>query len=224
MLFLLFSFFFCKDNLYKNQTIFKNIFISNIILSLTWVEIFSNTSTNTRGIGQVPESFVSILIYQFVFFVIYYLLIYKLDNIYTYRTLQIIFVLLVGLFLYLIGDHMTILSMFNPSGIWSITPLIFVVIILRNIFKDLYNVKTVAMLFIWIFISLVQTPQLFSGLDYLITDQIYYFLDNFFGTHTINESICRDYAKSSSCQRTVIQVLIPMYFFSQYNLIKIHNN
>ena len=119
---------------------------------------------------------------------------------------------------------MTILSMFNPSGIWSITPLIFVVIILRNIFKDLYNVKTVAMLFIWIFISLVQTPQLFSGLDYLITDQIYYFLDNFFGTHTINESICRDYAKSSSCQRTVIQVLIPMYFFSQYNLIKIHNN
>ena len=224
MLFLLFSFFFCKDNLYKNQTIFKNIFISNIILSLTWVEIFSNTSTNTRGIGQVPESFVSILIYQFVFFVIYYLLVYKLDNIYTYRTLQIIFVLLVGLFLYLIGDHMTILSMFNPSGIWSITPLIFVVIILRNIFKDLYNVKTVAMLFIWIFISLVQTPQLFSGLDYLITDQIYYFLDNFFGTHTINESICRDYAKSSSCQRTVIQVLIPMYFFSQYNLIKIHNN
>ena len=129
-----------------------------------------------------------------------------------------------GLFLYLIRDHMTILSMFNPSGIWSITPLIFVVIILRNIFKDLYNVKTVAMLFIWIFISLVQTPQLFSGLDYLITDQIYYFLDNFFGTHTINESICRDYAKSSSCQRTVIQVLIPMYFFSQYNLIKIHNN
>ena len=38
------------------------------------------------------------------------------------------------------------------------------------------------MLFIWIFISLVQTPQLFSGLDNLITDQIYYFLDNFFGS------------------------------------------
>ena len=80
------------------------------------------------------------------------------------------------------------------------------------------------MLFIWIFISFVQTPQLFSGLDNLITDQIYYFLDSFFGTHTNNESICRDFAKSSSCQRTVIQVLIPMYFFSQYNLIKIYND
>jgi len=220
MLFLLFSFFFCKDNLYENQTVFKNIFIGNIILSITWVEIFSNISTNTRGIGQVPESFISILIYQFVFFVTYYLLIYKLENVYIYRTLQIIFVLLVGLLLYLIGDHMTILNMFNPSGIWSITPLIFVVIIIFNILKDFYNVKTVAMLFIWIFISLVQTPQLFSGLDNLITDQIYFFLDNFFGTHTNNESICRDYAKSSSCQRTVIQVLIPMYYFSQYNLIK----
>ena len=220
MLFLLFSFFFCKDNLYKNRTIFKNIFISNIILSITWIEIFSNISTNTRGIGQVPESFISILIYQSVFFVIYYLLIYKLGNVYIYRTLQIIFVLLVGLLLYLIGDHMTILNMFNPSGIWSITPLIFVVIIIFNILKDFYNVKTVAMLFIWILISLVQTPQLFSGLDNLITDQIYYFLDNFFGTHTNNESICRDYAKSSSCQRTVIQVLIPMYYYSQYNLFK----
>ncbi len=224
MLFLLFSFFFSKDKLYKNQTILKNIVISNIFLSITWVEIFSNTSTNTRGIGQVPESFVSILIYQFLFFVIYYLLIYKLDNVYIYKTLQIIFVLLVGLLLYLIGDHMTILSMFNPSGIWSITPLIFMVIILHNILKDFYNVKTLAMLFIWIFISFVQTPQLFSGLDNLITDQIYYFLDSFFGTHTNNESICRDFAKSSSCQRTVIQVLIPMYFFSQYNLIKIYND
>ena len=217
MLFLLFSFFFNKDKLYKNQTIFKNIIISNIIMSITWVEIFSNTSTNTRGIGQVPESFMSILLYQFVFFVIYYLLIYKLDNIHIYRTLQIIFVLLVGLFLYLIGDHMTLLNMFNPSGIWSITPLIFVIIVLQNILKDFHNVKTLAMLFIWIFISLVQTPQLFSGLDNLITDQIYYFLDNFFGTHTNYESICRDFAKSSSCQRTVIQVLIPMYYYSQYN-------
>ena len=224
MLFLLFSFFFCKDNLYKNRTIFKNIFISNIILSITWIEIFSNISTNTRGIGQVPESFISILIYQSVFFVIYYLLIYKLGNVYIYRTLQIIFVLLVGLLLYLIGDHMTILNMFSPSGIWSITPLIFVVIILHNILKDFYNVTTVAMLFIWILISLVQTPQLFSGLDNLITDQIYYFLDNFFGTHTNNESICRDFAKSSSCQRTVIQVLIPMYFYTQYNLVKNHNS
>jgi hypothetical protein len=160
------------------------------------------------------------LIYQSAFFVIYYLLIYKLENIYIYRTLQIIFVLLVGLLLYLIGDHMTILNMFNPSGIWSITPLIFLGIIFFNIFKNFYNVKILAMLFIWIFISLVQTPQLFSGLDNLITDQIYYFLDNFFGSHTINESICRDYAKSSSCQRTVIQVLIPMYYFSQYNLLK----
>ncbi len=224
MLFLLFSFFFSKDKLYKNQTILKNIVISNIFLSITWVEIFSNTSTNTRGIGQVPESFVSILIYQFLFFVIYYLLIYKLDNVYIYKTLQIIFVLLVGLLLYLIGDHMTILSMFNPSGIWSITPLIFMVIILHNILKDFYNVKTLAMLFIWIFISFVQTPQLFSGLDNLITDQIYYFLDSFFGTHTNNESICRDFAKSSSCQRTVIQVLIPMYFYTQYNLVKKHNS
>jgi hypothetical protein len=224
MLFLLFSFFFSKDKLYKNQTILKNIVISNIFLSITWVEIFSNTSTNTRGIGQVPESFVSILIYQFLFFVIYYLLIYKLDNVYIYKTLQIIFVLLIGLLLYLIGDHMTILNMFNPSGIWSITPLIFVVVIFYNILKDFYNVKTLAMLFIWIFISFVQTPQLFSGLDNLITDQIYYFLDSFFGTHTNNESICRDFAKSSSCQRTVIQVLIPMYFFSQYNLIKIYND
>ena len=220
MLFLLFSFFFCKDNLYKNRTIFKNIFISNIIFSITWIEIFSNISTNTRGIGQVPESFISILIYQFVFFVIYYLLIYKLENVYIYRTLQIIFVLLVGLLLYLIGDHMTILNMFSPSGIWSITPLIFVVIILHNILKDFYNVTTVAMLFIWILISLVQTPQLFSGLGNLITDQIYYFLDNFFGTHTNYESICRDFAKSSSCQRTVIQVLIPMYYYSQYNLFE----
>ena len=224
MLFLLFSFFFSKDKLYKNQTILKNIVISNIFLSITWVEIFSNTSTNTRGIGQVPESFVSILIYQFLFFVIYYLLIYKLDNVYIYKTLQIIFVLLIGLLLYLIGDHMTILNMFNPSGIWSITPLIFVVVIFYNILKDFYNVKTLAMLFVWIFISFVQTPQLFSGLDNLITDQIYYFLDSFFGTHTNNESICRDFAKSSSCQRTVIQVLIPMYFFSQYNLIKIYND
>lgn len=220
MLFLLFSFFFSKDKLYKNQTIFKNIIISNIILSITWVEIFSNTSTNTRGIGQVPESFISILIYQSVFFVIYYLLIYKLDNIYIYRALQIIFVLLVGLLLYLIGDHMTILNMFNPSGIWSTTPLIFVVVIFYNILKDFYNVKTLAMIFIWILISLTQTPQLFSGLDNLITDQIYYFLDNFFGTHTNNESICRDFTKSSSCQRTVIQVLIPMYYYSQYNLFK----
>ena len=113
--------------------------------------------------------------------------------------------------------------MFNPSGIWSITSLIFVVIVLHNIFKDFYNVKIVAMLFIWIFISLVQTPQLFSGLDNLITDQIYYFLDNFFGTHTNYESICKDYAKSSSCQRTVIQVLILMYFFAQYNLRKGNN-
>ena len=224
MLFLLFSFFFCKDNLYKNQTIFKNIFISNIILSITWIEIFSNTSTNTRGIGQVPESFISILIYQSAFFVIYYLLIYKLENIYIYRTLQIIFVVLVGLLFYLIGEHMTILNMFNPSGIWSITPLVFVVVTFYNILKDFYNVKTLAMLFIWIIIALVQTPQLFSGLDYFITDQIYHFLNDFFGTHTNNDSICRDYAKSSSCQRTVIQVLIPMYFFSQYNLIKIHNN
>ena len=88
MLFLLFSFFFSKDILYKNQKIFKNIFISNIILSITWVEIFSNTSTNTRGIGQVPESFISILIYQFVFFVVYYFLIYKLDNVYIYRALE----------------------------------------------------------------------------------------------------------------------------------------
>ena len=220
MLFLLFSFFFSKDKLYKNQTIFKNIIISNIILSITWVEIFSNTNTNTRGIGQVPESFISILIYQSVFFVIYYLLIYKLDNIYIYRTLQIFFVLLVVLLLFLIGDHITILNMFNPSGIWSITPLIFMVVIFFNTFKDFYNVKTVAMLFIWIFVSFIQTPQLFSGLDYLITDQIYYFLDNFFGTHTNNESICRDFTKSSSCQRTVIQVLIPMYFFTQYNLFE----
>jgi len=127
---------------------------------------------------------------------------------------------MVALLLYLIGDHITIFNMFNPSGIWSITPLIFVVIILQNIFKNFYNVKIVAMLFIWIFISFVQTPQLFSGLGNLITDQIYYFLDSFFGTHTINESICRDYAKSSSCQRTVIQVLIPMYFYTQYNLFE----
>ncbi len=224
ILFLLFSFFFSKDKLYKNQTIFKNIIISNIIMSITWVEIFSNTSTNTRGIGQVPESFMSILIYQFVFFVIYYLLIYKLDNIHIYRTLQIIFVLLVGLFLYLIGDHMTLLNMFNPSGIWSITPLIFVLVIFYNISKDFYNVKTLAMLFIWIFISFVQTPQLFNGLDNMITDQIYYFLDNFFGTHTNYESICRDFAKSSFCQRSVIQVLIPMYFYTQYNLVKNHNS
>ncbi len=224
MLFLLFSFFFSKDKLYKNQIIFKNIIVSNIIMSITWVEIFSNTSTNTRGIGQVPESFISILIYQFVFFVIYYLLIYKLDNIYIYRTLQIIFVLLVGLFLYLIGDHMTLLNMFNPSGIWSITPLIFALVIFFNILKDFYNVKTLAMIFVWIFISFVQTPQLFNGLDNIITDQIYYFLDNFFGTHTNNESICRDFAKSSSCQRTVIQVLIPMYFYTQYNLVKNHNS
>ena len=119
---------------------------------------------------------------------------------------------------------MTLLNMFNPTGIWSITPLIFVIIVLQNILKDFHNVKTLAMLFIWIFISLVQTPQLFSGLDNLITDQIYFFLDNFFGTHTNNESICRDYAKSSACQRTVIQVLIPMYFFSQYNLIKIYKD
>ena len=193
-------------------------------MSITWVEIFSNTSTNTRGIGQVPESFMSILIYQFVFFVIYYLLIYKLDNIHIYRTLQIIFVLLVGLFLYLIGDHMTLLNMFNPSGIWSITPLIFVLVIFYNISKDFYNVKTLAMLFIWIFISFVQTPQLFNGLDNMITDQIYYFLDNFFGTHTNYESICRDFAKSSFCQRSVIQVLIPMYFYTQYNLVKNHNS
>ena len=224
MLFLLFSFFFSKDKLYKNQTIFKNIIISNIIMSITWVEIFSNTSTNTRGIGQVPESFMSILIYQFVFFVIYYLLIYKLDNIHIYRTLQIIFVLLVGLFLYLIGDHMTLLNMFNPSGIWSITPLIFVLVIFYNISKDFYNVKTLAMLFIWIFISFVQSPQLFNGLDNMITDQIYYFLDNFFGTHTNYGSICRDFAKSSFCQRSVIQVLIPMYFYTQYNLVKNHNS
>ena len=89
---------------------------------------------------------------------------------------------------------MTILNMFNPSGIWSITPLVFVVVTFYNILKDFYNVKTLAMLFIWIFISLVQTPQLFSGLDNLITDQIYYFIENFFGTHTNHESICRDNA------------------------------
>ena len=221
MLFLLFSFFFSKDILYKNQKIFKNIFISNIILSITWVEIFSNTSTNTRGIGQVPESFISILIYQFVFFVVYYFLIYKLDNVYIYRTLEFTFVLLVGLLLYLIGDHVTILNMFNPSGIWSITPLIFVAIVFLNIFKDFYNIKISAMLFIWIFIALVQTPQLFSGLDNLITDQIFYFLNDFFGTHNDNESICRDFSKSSACQRTVIQVLIPIYYYTQYNLLKI---
>ena len=219
LLFLLFSFFFSKDKLHKNRIIFKNIIISNIILSITWIEIFSNASTNTRGIGQVPESFISILIYQFVFFVIYYILIYKLDNIYIYRTLQIIFVLLVGLFLYLIGEHMTIFNMFNPSGIWSITPLIFVVVIFYNILKDFYNVITLSMLFIWLLFALVQTPQLFSGLDNFITDQIYYFLDNFFGTHTNNESICRDYKKSSACQRTVIHILIPMYYFSQYDLL-----
>ena len=221
MLFLLFSFFFSKDILYKNQKIFKNIFISNIILSITWVEIFSNTSTNTRGIGQVPESFISILIYQFVFFVVYYFLIYKLDNVYIYRTLEFTFVLLVGLLLYLIGDHVTILNMFNPSGSWSITPLIFVAIVFLNIFKDFYNIKISAMLFIWIFIALVQTPQLFSGLDNLITDQIFYFLNDFFGTHNDNESICRDFSKSSACQRTVIQVLIPIYYYTQYNLLKI---
>ncbi len=221
MLFLLFSFFFSKDILYKNQKIFKNIFISNIILSITWVEIFSNTSTNTRGIGQVPESFISILIYQFVFFVVYYFLIYKLDNVYIYRTLEFTFVLLVGLLLYLIGDHVTILNMFNPSGIWSITPLIFVAIVFLNIFKDFYNIKISAMVFIWIFIALVQTPQLFSGLDNLITDQIFYFLNDFFGTHNDNESICRDFSKSSACQRTVIQVLIPIYYYTQYNLLKI---
>ena len=221
MLFLLFSFFFSKDILYKNQKIFKNIFISNIILSITWVEIFSNTSTNTRGIGQVPESFISILIYQFVFFVVYYFLIYKLDNVYIYRTLEFTFVLLVGLLLYLIGDHVTILNMFNPSGIWSITPLIFVAIVFLNIFKDFYNIKISVMLFIWIFIALVQTPQLFSGLDNLITDQIFYFLNDFFGTHNDNESICRDFSKSSACQRTVIQVLIPIYYYTQYNLLKI---
>ncbi len=220
MLYLLFSFFFNKDNLYKNQTILKTIITSNIFLSITWVEIFSNTSTNTRGIGQVPESFTSILIYQTVFFVIYYLLIYKLKNFYIYRILQIIFVILVGLFLYLIGEHTTILNMFNPSGIWSVTPLIFLIIIFYDIFKDFYNVKTLAMFFIWAFFSLVQTPQLFSGLDNLIADQIYYFLESFFGTHTNYESICRDYAKSSSCQRTIIQALIPMYYYSQYNLLK----
>ena len=218
MLYLLFSFFFCKDKLYKNQIIIKNVIISNILMSITWVEIFSNTSTNTRGIGQVPESFISILIYQSVFFIIYYLLIYKLENVYIYRTLQIIFfVVLVGLLFYLIGEHMTILNMFNPSGIWSITPLVFVVVTFYNILKDFYNVKTLAMLFIWIIIALVQTPQLFSGLDYFITDQIYHFLNDFFGTHTNNDSICRDYAKSSACQRTVIHILIPMYYFSQYN-------
>ena len=190
-------------------------------MSITWVEIFSNTSTNTRGIGQVPESFISILIYQFVFFVVYYFLIYKLDNFYIYRTLEFTFVLLVGLLLYLIGDHVTILNMFNPSGIWSITPLIFVAIIFLNIFKDFYNIKISAMLFIWIFIAFVQTPQLFSGLDNLITDQIFYFLNDFFGTHNDNESICRDFSKSSACQRTVIQVLIPIYYYTQYNLLKI---
>ncbi len=220
MLYLLFSFFFSKDKLYKNQTILKNIIISNIFLSITWVEIFRNTSTNTRGIGYVPESFISILIYQSVFFIFYYLLIYKLGNVYIYRNLQIIFVIFVGLLLYLIGEHITILNMFNPGGIWSITPLIFVVVIFYNIFKNFYNVKILAVLFIWIFFSFVQTPQLFNGLNNLITDQIYYFLDNFFGTHTNNESICRDYAKSSACQRTVIQFLIPMYFYTQYNLFE----
>ena len=213
MLYLLFSFFFCKDKLYKNQIIIKNIIISNILLSITWVEIFSNTSTNTRGIGHVPESFISILIYQSVFFIVYYLLIYKLENVYIYRTLQIIFVLLVGFLFYLIGEHMTILNMFNPSGIWSITPVVFVVVTFYNIFKDFYNVKTLAMFIIWILFAVVQTPQLFSGLDYFITDQIYHFLNDFFGTHTNNESICRDYAKSSACQRTVIHILIPMYYF-----------
>ena len=217
MLYLLFSFFFCKDKLYKNQIIIKNIIISNILLSITWIEIFSNTSTNTRGIGHVPESFISILIYQSVFFVIYYLLIYKIENVYIFRTLQIIFVGLVGLLFYLVGEHMTILNMFNPSGIWSITPLIFVVVIFYNILKDFNNVKTLAMFIIWILIAVVQTPQLFSGLDYFITDQIYHFLNDFFGTHTNNESICRDYAKSSACQRTVIHILIPMYYFSQYS-------
>ncbi len=223
-LYLLFSFFFSKEKLHKNKTIFKNIIISNIFLSITWIEIFSNSSTNTRGIGQVPESLISILIYQSVFFVIYFLLIYKLNNVYIYRSLQIIFILLIGLLLNFVDNYMTILNMFNPGGIWSVVPLIFVIVFLYNIYDDFDNIKIVSMFFIWIFLSLIQSPQLLNGLDNLITDQIYYFLDNFFGTHTNNESICRDYSKSSACQRTVLSVLIPMYYYSQYSLVKKNTN
>ncbi len=219
MIFLISSFFLSKKQLVKNTIVLKQVIFSNIFMFLTWFEIFSNESTNTRGIGQVPESLYTIIIYHSIFFVCYYLFIYKLNKETIYLILQGLFVLGVSFMLLITNEIQTILGMLSPSGIWSIVPIYFIFYIFYLVKQNTNYYRVLFIPVIWVFFAFIQTPQLFDGLGYYLTDYIFGFLNENYGVHNNNVSICRDFTKSSACQRTFIQIFIPIYYFSQYDLL-----